>query len=235
MNPSDATKPRSADTFELLVFDWDGTLMDSEARIVTCMRAGFEALGLPPPSPPAVRNVIGLGLDQAIATLFPLADGPMRQSIIAVYREWFLGTDVTPTPMFDGAVAMIERLHARDRLLAVATGKSRPGLNRALAESGLKPYFHATRCADDSFSKPHPAMLLELMDELGVAPAATVMIGDTEYDLEMARNAGVASIGVGYGAHSPERLFTHQPLGCAMSVAELAAWLAGDAPLPGTA
>lgn len=211
--------------FELLVFDWDGTLMDSEARIVTCMRAAFEALGYPPPAAAAVRNIIGLGLDQSIATLFPAADAMLRQTLISAYRERFLGADETPTPMFDGAVALIESLNTSARMLAIATGKSRAGLGRALDQCGLRDCFQAIRTADDSLSKPHPAMLLELMDELAVPPARTLMIGDTEYDLQMARAAGTGALGVGYGAHPPERLQALRPLGVARSIAELRDWL----------
>jgi len=211
--------------YQLIVFDWDGTLMDSEARIVASMQGAFRALGLEPPAPVAVRNVIGLGLDQAIATLLPDADADLRQRLIKPYRERFLGNEQTPTPLFEGAAELITDLHAAGHLLAVATGKSRAGLDKALRETGLGEWFHATRCADDTFSKPHPAMLLELMEQLGTAPAATLMVGDTEYDLEMARNAGVAAVAVGYGAHTPARLLALQPLTCAMSIADLRAWL----------
>lgn len=216
--------PRPAD-FELIVFDWDGTLMDSAARIVACMRAAFGELDLPLPEPDRVRNVIGLGLDQAIAGVWPEADAPLRAELITRYRRHFLVSDPTPTPLFDGAEALVRDLHGAGRLLAVATGKSRPGLDKAMAESGLGHWFHATRSADDTFSKPHPAMLLELMEELGVAPAATVMVGDTEYDLQMARNAGVAAVGVSWGVHAPERLLALGPLGCAGTMTELARWL----------
>jgi len=218
--------------FDLIVFDWDGTLMDSEARIVTCMRGAFIELGVEPPAPEAVREVIGLGLDEAIHTLWPAAGSERRREIMTHYRQRFLVSDDTPTPLFEGAVELVRELHDAGRLLGVATGKSRRGLDEALAASGLARFFHATRCADETFSKPHPAMLEALMDELGVDPARTLMVGDTEYDMELAGNAGVAAVAVGYGAHAPERLLAHGPLACVMSIAELGDWLRARQPAP---
>jgi phosphoglycolate phosphatase len=128
-------------------------------------------------------------------------------------------------PLFDGVEALLHGLHADDRLLAIATGKSRRGLDTALADSGLGALFAASRTADETFSKPHPAMLLELMDQLGASPRETLMIGDTEYDMQMAANAGVDALAVGYGVQPPERLLQHGPRACVMSVAELGRWL----------
>jgi phosphoglycolate phosphatase len=146
------------------------------------------------------------------------------------YRQHFLVSDDTPTPLFDGAARLVQELHGAGRLLGVATGKSRRGLDEALVASGLSGLFHATRCADETYSKPHPAMLEALIDELGVATDRTLMIGDTEYDMELARNARVAAVAVGYGAHAPERLLAHQPLACVMSIAELGDWLRAPRP-----
>ena len=212
-------------TFSLIVFDWDGTLMDSQARIVDCLQAAFVEVGQPMPSREAAADIIGLGLDDAMARLWPAADAPQRQLVADHYRRHFLGGNTTPSALFPGALETLERLHAAGYLLAVATGKSRRGLDLALAETGLAGHFQATRCADESFSKPHPQMLLEIMDELGVAPARTLMIGDTEYDLQMAANAGAAALAVCYGVHAPERLRALRPLACLNSLAAIPDWL----------
>jgi phosphoglycolate phosphatase len=217
------------DRFELVVFDWDGTLMDSEARIVACIQAAFRDVGQPPPSREAAGNIIGLGLDDAMARLWPEADAAQRGAVAAHYRRHFLVTDETPSALFPGARPMLERLASDGYLLAVATGKSRVGLDRSLAETGLGGLFHATRCADETFSKPNPQMLLEIMDELGVAAVRTLMVGDTEYDLQMAFNARAHALAVCHGVHTPERLRALGPLACLESLAEIPQWLAGRA------
>nr|WP_276611712.1 HAD-IA family hydrolase [Thiorhodococcus mannitoliphagus] len=209
----------------MIVFDWDGTLMDSEARIVTCLQSAFLDLELTPPSAEAARDIIGLGLDEAMQQLMPSADARLRAELITRYRRHFLVTNQTPSVLFPGALEALKWVTERGYRLAVATGKSRMGLDRSLAETGLDTLFHATRCADETFSKPNPQMLLELMDELGVRPAQTLMVGDTEYDLQMARNAGVASLAVCYGVHSAERLLAQAPLACLDSLHVLPGWL----------
>jgi phosphoglycolate phosphatase len=218
--------------FDLIVFDWDGTLMDSEARIVNCMRDAFAELGIEPPARAAVRDVIGLGLDEAVHRLWPAGSSTGRQEIMSQYRQRFLVSDSTPAPLFEGAAELVQELYDGGRLLGVATGKSRRGLDEALAASGLAKWFHATRCADETFSKPHPAMLEALMDELGVSADRTLMIGDTEFDMELAHNAKVAAVAVGYGAHAAERLIAHGPLACAMSIDELREWLRAELSAP---
>jgi phosphoglycolate phosphatase len=212
-------------SFALIVFDWDGTLMDSEARIVDCLQAAFVDVGQPPPSRTAAAEIIGLGLDEAMARLWPAADAPQRQVVAAHYRRHFLGGNPTSSALFPGALETLEWLRTAGYLLAVATGKSRRGLDLSLAETGLAGFFQATRCADEGFSKPHPGMLLEIMDELGVAPARTLMVGDTEYDLQMAANAGIGALAVCYGVHSPERLRALRPLACLNSLAAIPEWL----------
>jgi phosphoglycolate phosphatase len=212
-------------TIRLLVFDWDGTLMDSEAKIVASMRAAGDDLGLESLDDRTLRNVIGLGLKEAIEMLYPRAVLETHRAFADRYRHHFLSGDAEGSTFFAGALALIQDLYRSDMLLGVATGKSRRGLNRALAELDCGEFFHATRCADETFSKPHPQMLLEIMDELGVAPEETVMIGDTEYDLQMANNAGVKAIGVSYGVHERERLMQHQPLICVDSIQDLMACL----------
>ncbi len=213
--------------YDLLVFDWDGTLMDSAARIVASMRAAFTELALVPPAPAAARDVIGLGLSHAVAELAPDLDATAHGRIIDRYRARYLELDDTPAPLFPGAAEVVVELSAQGYLLAVATGKSRRGLEQALAQTGLGGHFQATRSADETFSKPHPQMLLELLDELGVAASRALMIGDTEYDLLTARNAGVDALAVGYGAHAPERLLALEPLACLSAIDALPGWLAG--------
>ncbi|MBS1201858.1 MAG: family hydrolase [Chromatiaceae bacterium] len=218
--------------FELVVFDWDGTLMDSQARIVACIQAAFADADLEPPSHQAASDIIGLGLDEALGRLCPACDARQRAALVAYYRRRFLVTDETTSELFPGAGAMLERLLGQGYLLAVATGKSRAGLAKELEITGLGRLFHATRCADETFSKPHPQMLLELMDELGVHSTQTLMVGDTEYDLQMAANARAFSLAVCYGVHPPERLLACGPLACLESVADIPGWLAGRAGSP---
>lgn len=211
--------------FELLVFDWDGTLMDSIARIVASVRGAFADMAFSQPSREHARDVIGLGLEPAMMRLCPDATPNELAHLMERYRHHYLIANQTPTPMFEGAIEVVRGLHAQGYLLGVATGKSRRGLDRAFELSGLGDCFHATRCGDEAFSKPHPEMLEGLMDELGVLPDRTLMIGDTEYDLEMARNAGTRSLGVSYGVHHRDRLELLQPLGCLDRIDQLPAWL----------
>jgi phosphoglycolate phosphatase len=217
---------------DLIVFDWDGTLMDSAARIVNCMTAAFLELGLPVPPPERMRAQIGLGLEEAMRALCPRMAPALRARLMEGYRARFLGDDPTPTPLFAGAAEVVRELHGRGFLLAVATGKSRRGLDRALGESGLGAFFHATRCADETFSKPNPRMLFELLDELGASSGKALMVGDTEFDLLMAKNAEVAALGVSYGVHDAERLLACGPLGLIHAIDELPAWLAVRGWLP---
>jgi phosphoglycolate phosphatase len=214
-------------SFELLVFDWDGTLMDSEARIVECVRAAVAELGLDVPPDSSIRNIIGLGLTEAITALFSQADDQLIHEIADRYRQHFLFQNQTPMPLFAGVEETLRELESRGYLLAVATGKSRRGLERSLEHTDLGKLFHATRCADETFSKPHPEMLLQLMDELGTMPGETLMIGDTEYDMEMASNAGTASLAVSCGVHEVERLLQHGPEACLQAVSEMVGWLDG--------
>ncbi|QIK37471.1 HAD-IIIA family hydrolase [Caldichromatium japonicum] len=213
----------------LIVFDWDGTLMDSEARIVACLQAAFRDLGWPALPAEQAREVIGLGLEEALAHLLPQGDVEQRAELARRYRAHFLGDDQIPSELFPGARETLNWLAEQGYLLAVATGKSRVGLNKSLAESGLAGIFAATRTADETRSKPHPQMLLELMDELGVRSTETLMIGDTEYDLEMAHNAGVVALAVCHGVHPPDRLLACKPLACLDSLWAVRAWLAAHA------
>lgn len=210
--------------FRLVVFDWDGTLLNSEARIVECLRIAGEETGLPPLPDKTLSNVIGLGLREAIMTLYPAAAAEEHVHFVDCYRHHYVYASQTPTPLFEGVRELLDDLGRRGAYLAIATGKARRGLDRALVEHGFENTFHATRCADEAFSKPHPQMLLDIMEYLGVEPEETLMIGDTEYDIVMAQSAGVATVGVSYGVHGRERLLQLKPLACVDSLTELSAW-----------
>jgi len=209
----------------LIVFDWDGTLMDSEARIVNCMQAAIEDLALAPRTRQQMTEIIGLGLAEALAILYPEGSPTEHAALTERYRYHFVEANQTPSALFPGVQEMLAELSEQGHFLAVATGKGRRGLDRVLEETGTGRYFQTTRCADESFSKPHPQMLQEIMDILGVEPVDTLMIGDTEYDLQMANNAGVHSLAVSYGVHSLKRLLNCRPLDCVDDVSALRNWL----------
>jgi phosphoglycolate phosphatase len=213
-----------AKRFDLLVFDWDGTLMDSAAHIAAALQAAFRDLALPVPSSAAARHVIGLGLQDAMMYLNPGLDPRRYEEVAERYRVHFLAGD-HGVKLFPAVAAGIPALNEVGYLMAVATGKSRRGLDRSLLATGLVPYFHASRCADEGFPKPHPEMLHVIMEMLGTVPDRTLMIGDTTHDLQMAQNAGVAAVAVGYGAHSPGELESMNPLGCVSSFEQLMQWL----------
>ncbi len=210
--------------FDLIVFDWDGTLMDSTSTIVKCIQAAAKDLGLPIPRDAAAAHVIGLALPEAMQAVMPDVDPKYHPRMVERYRYHYLSRDHELT-LFPGVQEMLQELSQQAYFLAVATGKSRVGLNRALNAVKLLSLFDATRCADETFSKPHPAMLLELTRELGQDIKRTVMIGDTSHDLLMANNAGAAGIAVHYGAHPPAQLDACNPLYSATTVAQLHNWL----------
>lgn len=210
--------------FDLIVFDWDGTLMDSTVTIVKCIQAAAKDLGLAIPTQKAASYVIGLGLTEAMQMAIPGLDSSQYPRIVERYRYHYLAQD-QELVLFDGVREMLADLSQQGYFLAVATGKSRVGLNRALYETRLLSVFDATRCADETFSKPHPAMLLELTRELGQDLRRTVMIGDTTHDLQMAINAGVAGIAVQYGAHPASELEGLAPIFSAASITQLHTWL----------
>ncbi len=214
--------------YELIVFDWDGTLMDSTGLIVQCVQQAARDLGLISPPDSAARHIIGLGLGDALRHALPDLPEDRYEKVVDRYRHHYLSRD-HEVNLFDGAADLVKMLAEKGKLLGVATGKSRRGLDRALAHSGLGDYFGATRCADECHSKPHPQMLEELMAEFAVLPEQTLMIGDTTHDLLMAKNAGVAALGVSYGAHPRATLEEVTPLYCADAMPELVAWLAANA------
>ena len=190
----------------LIIFDWDGTLLDSSDKIVACMRQAAADCGVAPPSPAEVRDIIGLELSSAIAILFPSRSTAGVAEIRDAYARRFVEADRQPCSYFDGVERGLRRLHAAGHQLCVATGKSRKGLNRVFSHLPEAALFTASRCADETASKPDPLMLRELCEALSVAPHDAVMVGDTEYDLEMAHRFGMPSIGVSYGVHHPDRL-----------------------------
>lgn len=206
--------------YGLIVFDWDGTLIDSLGGIVGAMRATVEELDLPPAGESGLRAVIGLGLTEALHALFPGRSVQDYERIRSTYRDIFL-SGRTQARLFPGAYEVVAGLAGSGHALAIATGKGRAGIDRELAETGLDDLIQASRCADECASKPAPQMLHELMDALGHAPDGTLMVGDSEYDLLMARNAGVPAVAVSGGAHDDARLHRHEPLAVIASVAEL--------------
>ncbi|MFP4263890.1 MAG: HAD-IA family hydrolase [Halomonas sp.] len=214
--------------YRLVIFDWDGTLMDSAARIVACMQAAARDAGWGHLEPAAVRDIIGLGLPEAIATLCPGIDPDRAELLRSRYAWHFVEGDATPMRFFPAVEAGIGALRARDgQRLAVATGKSRRGLDRVFRESGSGRWFHASRTADETRSKPHPRMLEELLDELAVPVEEAVMVGDTQYDLEMARAIGMDRVAVTWGVHAPARLADSRPAFTAEAVPQLFDWLQG--------
>ncbi len=214
--------------FELLVFDWDGTLMDSAGAIVASIQASCRDLGLPVPDRERASHVIGLGLKDALSYAVPELPPSDYGKLAERYRHHYLARD-PDIELFPGMREMLAGLKQQGYLLAVATGKSRVGLDRVLEATQLKQYFDSSRCADETHSKPNPAMLQELMQELLTEPEATLMIGDTAHDLQMALNAGVPALAVSYGAHPRDNLTALNPLGCIDTPQELMQWLTRNA------
>ncbi|HBI84233.1 MAG TPA: HAD family hydrolase [Alcaligenaceae bacterium] len=210
--------------YSVVIFDWDGTLMDSTHSIVTAIQGACRDLELPVPTPAEASWVIGLSLEPALRRAVPDLTKSMEPLFLERYRYHYLARD-TKLKLFDGVPEMLDELRAAGATLAVATGKSRVGLNRALSSTELHNRFAATRCADETFGKPHPAMLHELMDELMVDPQEVVMVGDTSHDLNMASNAGVHGLGVTYGAHPEEELRNCTNHGIVGDIPSLRAWL----------
>jgi phosphoglycolate phosphatase len=212
--------------YPLIVFDWDGTIIDSPCAIVECMQEASRAMGLPVPQRERASHVIGMGLHDAMRIVAPDLPSARYPEFIAHYRRHFLAREDSMA-LFEGMHELLEELSA-GRALAIATGKSRKGLERALAATGIGGLFAASRCADETTPKPHPAMLLELMEQTGVGPRGVLMIGDTSHDMEMARAAGVDALAVTYGAHPEAGLRACGPLDCCADVARLREWLTAN-------
>ena len=210
--------------FDLIVWDWDGTLANSTGMITDAIVSAAAQVGLPALDPLAASNIIGLGLKESIHALFGHISAEKAQALAKQYTANYYAGE-SGIPLFEGAADTIKTLHKRGFKLAVATGKGRRGLNLALEHCGLSPYFHATKTVDECFSKPHPQMLDELMDELIVRPERTLMIGDTSYDLQMASNAGVPAVAVTFGAQSRDKLNSYNSIAMFTQFSELRSWL----------
>jgi len=214
--------------FDLIVWDWDGTLADSTSMITNAVVKAAEHVGLPAISSESARNIIGLGLREAIHTLYGDITDEKAQALASQYRVNYYAGE-SKISLFAGVAEAISALNKQGFKLAVATGKGRRGLNLALEHSGLGRYFHATRTVDECFSKPHPQMLDELMEYFTVLPQRTLMIGDTSYDLQMAKNAGVSAIGVTYGAQQAEHWHHLNPIQQFSDFTNLSQWLMQNA------
>lgn len=219
------TRPRR---FDLIAFDWDGTLFDSTALITRSIQAACADLGVAVPSDEQASYVIGLGLTDALQIAAPGLEPERYPELGRRYRHHYFARQHELT-LFEGSLEMLQSLKERHHWLAVATGKSRRGLDEALASVAVKGLFDGTRTADETASKPDPRMLLELMREFGVDPERTLMVGDTTHDLQLAANAGAHSIGVSYGAHQSEAFGEFQTCFVADSVSELRQWLEANA------
>ncbi len=210
----------------LFIFDWDGTLSDSAGKIVRCMQRAADEVGLRVPGEDAVKNIIGLGLPEAIQALFPHETSHAVERLRASYAEHFIGDEEKDSPFFPGVLDTLATLREQGHQLAVATGKSRRGLDRIFQSMRLEGFFHGSRCADETASKPHPLMLHQLLEEFSVPAEECVMIGDTEYDMDMARRVLMPRIAVSYGAHHLDRLRPFEPELCLDHFPDLLTWRA---------
>jgi phosphoglycolate phosphatase len=209
----------------LFIFDWDGTLSDSKGKITKAMQLAAQEMGWQPLADYLIHDIIGLGLPEAIHRLYPAVDLSGRQRLRDAYATHFLALDeLRPSDFFPGVMSTLHQLKNAGHTLTVATGKSRKGLDRIFGVLGLSEFFHATRCADETASKPDPLMLAQLLDEFQVSSADAVMIGDTEYDMEMARRIGMPRIAVSYGAHHIDRLHPYEPELCVDRFDQLLRW-----------
>lgn len=208
---------------KLIIFDWDGTLMDSTGFITDCVMEAAVELGFTPPKPEVVTNVIGLGLNEALDAVLPNLPEEELNAFVKTYREIFFAKN--SPDLFEGAVDTLDKLLSSGFSLAVATGKSRPGLDKVLNDTGIGHYFCYTKCANETQSKPHPEMLYQILSESGTTPDQAIMVGDTEYDILMAQKASVPALGVSYGAHEKDRILSLDPLGCIDDIRDIHEWV----------
>ena len=215
--------------FPLLVFDWDGTLVDSIERIVTSLQFASKQAAAIDLGEKQARDVIGLGLREAISKLHPELDSVQHadslDKIADAYRQHYLYDNTVPAPLFNGVVELLNELRDGGYTLAISTGKSRAGLDQSINEHRVADYFATTRCAGESRSKPHPEMLYQILGELNFTASQTLMIGDSEHDLKMANNAKMQSIGVTHGVHDAATLNQHKPLTCLADITDLYSYL----------
>lgn len=217
--------PGSDLRYRVIIFDWDGTLVDSTQRIVDSMQQAAREVGLNKVPDAAVQNIIGLGLPEALRAVWPDINPSQLDAMRQVYARFFVSDSQVGMDFFPGARAMLDTLLARGYLLAVATGKSRKGLDRLLQDLKVGHLFATTRCADETRSKPDPLMLEEIMSELSVAASEVLMVGDTTYDLDMAKAAGVDSVAMGHGAHDDQQLMACSPETVCHSIQQLIDWI----------
>lgn len=211
--------------YELIIFDLDGTLLDSAAKILGCLAAAATDVGIAHPGEEAARNIIGLGMEEAMAALFPDVQAAQRQQFLVRFREHYLYLDTTEITCFPGVPQGLRQLTQDGYRLAIATGRPRRGLERVLAQTGLQSLFVASRCADEVHSKPHPRMLQEILEETNAHAEQAVVVGDTVYDMQMARSAGVDALAVSYGVHQADHLLQEGAVACVDSFPEVCAWL----------
>ena len=200
--------------YKLLIFDWDGTLCDSVTTISNCIQHAAKQQGLPIPSFAEASNIIGLGLKEAVTYLFPNADDEVIAAVVQSYSSYYREKNAGPTDFFPQVLEVLAEIKQSGYLIAVATGKSRAGLNRAFAASDIQDLFHDSRCADETASKPNPLMLAELLEKFDVSADQALMVGDTEFDLDMAQQINMPRLGVTYGAHAKDRLLKFEPIAC---------------------
>lgn len=208
----------------LYIFDWDGTISDSAPKIISCMQKAAEDAGVDVLDDEKIKNIIGLGLPEAIHALYPDISPEKAESLRVNYADHFVNDDVKPSPFFPGVMETLHTLLERGHMLTVATGKSRKGLNRVWKNLSMETFFHGSRCADETASKPNPLMLEELLVEFDVSIEEAVMIGDTEYDMAMAHKIGMKKIAVSYGAHHVDRLKSYDPVLCVDEFSTILEW-----------
>ncbi|HEY5702223.1 MAG TPA: HAD-IIIA family hydrolase [Gammaproteobacteria bacterium] len=211
----------------LVVFDWDGTLADTTSTIVFTMQSAITECGFERRDDISIRKIIGLGLEEAARVVYPELSRDDHLLLNQVYRRLYVEQNRGNIRLFPEVKELLDRLLEAGMLLAVATGKSRKGLDNSLNETGLNSCFHASRCADETLSKPHPLMLLEIMKELSVKPENTLMVGDSNHDMQLAMNAGVYAIAVSYGAQKKQDLLKYEPVACLQRPDQLLSWLEG--------
>ena len=220
--------------FRLIVFDWDGTLLDSIASIVGCAQATFERLGLPRASESAIRGTIGMGLREAVELLLPRHDEELFERVLSTYRHFWLQSYGQRAVLFEGARQTLERLRRAGYALAVATAKPWRGLRPDFDRTGVESYFQVVKTVDDAPPKPHPGILLEVLREAETEPAEALMVGDTTHDLDMARGAGVSAVAVTSGSQPRDVLLEREPMGCLEGVSQLPNWLDNRASATGS-